>query len=118
MVSDGNRSFDTHMMLNWLSVWTLKLYKYEELGGVLGEVKDFIYNILDEDFRGVQNRYLKHSRLRNGKRIIEKLIPINILETNYMFEKYRNYQEFIIDRQFIEEYNVDKSPSGHLSADA
>lgn len=105
MVSDGNKSFDTHMMLNWLSVWTLKLYKYEELGGVLGEVKDFIYNILDEDFRGVQNRYLKHSRLRNGKRVIEKLIPINILETNYMFEKYRNYQEFIIDRQFIEEYN-------------
>ena len=105
MVSDGNKSFDTHMMLNWLSVWTLKLYKYEELGGVLGEVKDFIYNILDEDFRGVQNRYLKHSRLRNGKRLIEGLIPTTILENNDMFEKYRNYQEFIIDRQFIEEYN-------------
>jgi hypothetical protein len=118
MVSDGNASFDVHMMLNWLSVWTLKLYKYEDLGGVLGEVKDFIYNVVDENFRGVQNRYLKHSRLRNGKRIIDKLIPTVILENNAMFEKYRNYEEFIVGREFIEEYNDDKPPFGRLSADA
>jgi hypothetical protein len=126
MVSDPNASFDVHMMLNWLSVWTLKLYKYDDLGGVLGEVKNFIYNVIDENYRGVQNRYLKHSRLRNGKRIIDKLIPKFILETNSMFEKYRNYEEFIIGREFIEEYNLigvacapfDKPPYGRLSADA
>ena len=118
MVSDGNKSFDTHMILNWLNVWTLKLYKYEELGGVLGEVKNFIYNILDENFRGVQNRYLKHSRLRNGKRLIEGLIPTTILENNDMFEKYRNYEEFIVDRQFIEEYNLISVACAPQSANA
>jgi hypothetical protein len=118
MVSDCNASFDVHMMLNWLSVWTLKLYKYEDLGGVLGEVKNFIYNVLDENFRGVQNRYLKHSRLRNGKRIIDKLIPKVILENNDMFEKYRNYEEFIIGREFIEEYNLIGVACAPQSADA
>jgi hypothetical protein len=106
-VSDENKCFDLHMMLNWLNVWTLKLYKYENLGGVLGEVQQFVYGIIDEKYRGDLNRYLKHSRLRNGKKIIDKMIPVHILENNILFEKYRNYEDFIKNREFIEEYNID-----------
>jgi hypothetical protein len=107
-VTEENKSFDCHMMLNWINVWTLKLYKYEDLEGVLGEVKKFIYGVIDENYRGHKNRYLNHNRLRNGKKVIDKLIPVNILESDPFFEKFRNYEEFIKNRVFIEEYNSDK----------
>jgi hypothetical protein len=108
-ITEPNRSFDCHMMLNWINVWTLKLYKYENLEGVLGEVKKFIYSVIDENYRGNKNRYLNHNRLRNGKKIIDKLIPVNILENDPFFEKFRNYDDFIKNREFIEEYNSDKN---------
>jgi hypothetical protein len=108
VVSDENPSFDCHMMLNWLIVWTLKLYKYEdEVTGVIGEVKKFLYDLIEEKYRGLMNRNLKHTRLRNGIRIIDRFIPKNILENNALFEKYRNGgKEWISNRVFIEEYNT------------
>ena len=107
VVSDENPSFDCHMMFNWLIVWTLKLYKYEDdIIGVLGDVKKFLYDLIQEKYIGLVNRNLKHSRLRNGVRVIDRFIPKNILETNPIFEKYRNGKEWIGNRVFIEEYNV------------
>jgi hypothetical protein len=108
VVADENPSFDCHMMLNWLIVWTLKLYKYEdEITGVIGEVKKFLYDLIEEKYRGLMNRNLKHTRLRNGVRVIDRFVPKNILENNTLFEKYRNGgKEWIGNRVFIEEYNT------------
>jgi hypothetical protein len=108
VVSDENTGFDCHMMLNWLIVWTLKLYKYDdEITGVIGEVKTFLYDLIEEKYRGLMNRNLKHTRLRNGKKVIDRFIPKNILETNPIFEKYRNGgKDWISNRVFIEEYNT------------
>ena len=108
VVEDQNPSFDSHMMFNWLIVWTLKLYKYEDdIIGVLGEVKKFLYDLIEEKYRGLLNRNLKHTRLRNGKKIINQFVPKNILETNQMFENYRN-NDWTTNRVFIEEYNKPK----------
>ena len=104
-VSEPNRSFDAHMMLNWINMWTLRLYRYEELDGTLGEVKNFLYGIIEEKFRGNKSRYVNHTRLRNGNRIVEELIPVNVLEKNVFFEKYRNYEELVKDMELIETYN-------------
>jgi hypothetical protein len=104
-VSEPNRSFDAHMMLNWINMWTLRLYRYEDLDGPLGEVKSFLYGIIEEKFRGNKSRYVNHTRLRNGNRIVEELIPVNVLEKNVFFEKYRNYEELIRDMELIEVYN-------------
>jgi hypothetical protein len=104
-VSEPNRSFDTHMMLNWINMWTLRLYRYDELAGPLGQVKEFLYGIIEEKFRGNKSRYVNHTRLRNGNRIVEELIPVNILEKDVFFEKYRNYEELIKDMELIEIYN-------------
>lgn len=107
VVSDENPSFDCHMMLNWLIVWTLKLYKYEdEVTGVIGDVQNFLYDLVEEKYRGLMNRNLKHTRLRNGVRVIDRFVPKNILETNPIFETYRNRKEWIGNRVFIEEYNA------------
>jgi hypothetical protein len=108
VVSDENPSFDCHMMLNWLIVWTLKLYKYEdEVTGVIGDVQKFLYNLVEDKYRGLMNRNLKHTRLRNGVRVIDGFVPKNILENNPIFEKYRNGgKEWIGNRVCIEEYNA------------
>ena len=107
VVSDENPSFDCHMMLNWLIVWTLKLYKYEdEVTGVIGDVQKFLYELVEEKYRGLMNRNLKHTRLRNGVRVIDRFVPKNILENNPIFETYRNGKEWIGNRVFIEEYNA------------
>ena len=107
VVSDENPSFDCHMMLNWLIVWTLKLYKYEdEVTGVIGDVQNFLYDLVEEKYRGLMNRNLKHTRLRNGVRVIDRFVPKNILENNPIFETYRNGKEWIGNRVFIEEYNA------------
>jgi hypothetical protein len=108
VVSDENPSFDCHMMLNWLIVWTLKLYKYEdEVTGVIGDVQKFLYDLVEDKYRGLMNRNLKHTRLRNGVRVIDGFVPKNILETNPIFEKYRNGgKEWISNRVCIEEYNA------------
>jgi hypothetical protein len=103
-VSAPNRSFDSHMMLNWINMWTLRLYRYEDLEGTLGEVKEFLYGIIEEKFRGNKSRYVNHTRLRNGNRIVEELIPVNILENNSFFENYRNGS--IEDGELIEAYNT------------
>jgi hypothetical protein len=107
-VSEPNRSFDAHMMLNWINMWTLRLYRHEELDGPLGEVKDFLYGLIEDKFRGNRSRYVNHTRLRNGNRIVEELIPVNVLEKNVFFEKYRNYEELIRDMELIETYNTFK----------
>ena len=108
VVADENPSFDCHMMLNWLIVWTLKLYKYEdEVTGVIGDVQKFLYDIIEEKYRGLMNRNLKHTRLRNGIKVIDRFVPKNILENNSLFEKYRNGgKEWISNLVFIEEYNA------------
>lgn len=107
-VSDFNQSFDCHMMLNWLSVWVLKLHNYNEFNMPpfnLEHIKDFIYDVIENKYRGFNNRFVNHTRLRNGKKIINRLIPKNLLENEKIFEKFRDYKEWIIDRTFIEEYN-------------
>lgn len=110
VVADQNTSFDCHMMFNWLIVWTLKLYKYEDnITGILGEVQKFLYGLIEEKYRGLMNRNLKHTRLRNGKRVVERFIPKNVLETNSIFEKYRNHTEWTNNCVFIEEYNKSSS---------
>ena len=108
VVADENPSFDCHMMLNWLIVWTLKLYKYEdEVTGVIGDVQKFLYDLIEEKYRGLMNRNLKHTRLRNGIKVIDRFVPKNILENNSLFEKYRNGgKEWISNLVFIEEYNA------------
>jgi hypothetical protein len=95
-------------MLNWLIVWTLKLYKYEdEVTGVIGDVQMFLYDLVEDKYRGLMNRNLKHTRLRNGVRVIDGFVPKNILENNPIFEKYRNCgKEWIGNRVCIEEYNA------------
>jgi hypothetical protein len=87
-------------------MWTLRLYRYEdgELDGALGEVRDFLYGIIEEKFRGDKSRYLNHTRLRNGARVVEELIPVNVLEGNAFFEIYRNGE--IKDGELIESYNT------------
>jgi hypothetical protein len=106
VLADENPSFDCHMMFNWLIVWTLKLYKYEDdIIGVLGEVKKFLYGLIEDKYRGLLNRNLKHTRLRNGKKVIDRFIPKNILQTNPMFENYRN-KDWTTNHIFIEEYNT------------
>jgi hypothetical protein len=104
-VTEPNRSFDSHMMLNWINMWTLRLYRYEdgELDGALGAVRDFLYGIIEEKFRGDKSRYVNHTRLRNGARVVEELIPVNVLESNAFFETYRNGS--IKDGELIESYN-------------
>jgi hypothetical protein len=106
-VTEPNRSFDSHMMLNWINMWTLRLYRYEEgeLGGALGEVRQFLYSIIDEKFRGDKSRYVNHTRLRNGARVVEELIPVNVLESNAFFESYRNGEDIVKDGKLIECYN-------------
>lgn len=103
-VTEPNRSFDCHMMLNWINMWTLRLYrsKDEEVDGPIGEVKKFIYGIIEEKFRGNKSRYINHTRLRNGTRIVETLIPVNLLEHNVFFESYRNCEGL---GELIEVYN-------------
>jgi hypothetical protein len=108
-VSDFNQSFDCHMMLNWLSVWVLKLHNYNDFNKPpfnIAHIKDFIYEVIDNEFRGFNNRYINYTRLRNGKRVLEKVIPKNILENNSLFERFRNYDSWIEERTFIEEYNT------------
>jgi hypothetical protein len=92
------------MMLNWINMWTLRLYrsKDEEVDGPIGEVKKFIYGIIEEKFRGNKSRYINHTRLRNGTRIVETLIPVNLLEHNVFFESYRNCEGL---GELIEVYN-------------
>ena len=106
-ISTENKSFDTHMVLNWLSVWILKLHNYKDTNNdTIGDIKDFIYELIDEQYRGNANRYVKHTRLKNGKRVISKLIPLNILEKNKLFEKYRTNTYFTENDILIEEYNT------------
>jgi hypothetical protein len=106
-ISTENKSFDTHMMLNWLSVWILKLHNHKDTNNdTIGEIKGFIYELIDEQYRGNGNRYVKHTRLKNGKRVIQKLIPLNILENNKIFEKYRTNINFTENDILIEEYNT------------
>jgi hypothetical protein len=104
-VTEPNRSFDSHMMLNWINMWTLRLYRYEdeELSETLLEVKRFLYGIIEEKFRGNKSRYLNHTRLRNGARVVDELIPVNVLEGNAFFETYRNGE---IEGELIECYNT------------
>ncbi len=107
-VTEPNRSFDSHMMLNWINMWTLRLYRYEdgELDGALGAVRDFLYGIIEEKFRGDKSRYVNHTRLRNGARVVEELIPVNVLEGNAFFEVYRNGEDIVKNGELIEVYNT------------
>jgi thiamine kinase-like enzyme len=109
VIWDENKSFDCHMMLNWFSTWTLRLYKIDnDIGGTIGQVKSFFDELIQPQYRGVHGRYLNFTRLRNGKRVIPELVPSYILENNSFFEKYRSVEEFK-DRVFIEEYNIPKN---------
>ncbi len=109
-VIDQNPSFDCHMMLNWLYYISLELQYFENkhtsIPYNLIELREFLTSTIDECYRGNNNRYLKYGRFRNGKKVIEKLVPKNILENDPYFEKYRNYQDLIQNRVCIEEYNT------------
>jgi serine/threonine protein kinase len=93
-VPHKNASFDCHMMLNWLNLWTLKLNKRRTYEGPDGEtlfyVKEFIDSALDQKkYQADNNRWLRYSRLRFGKTEIPELVPRYILESNVFFDPFR-----------------------------
>ncbi len=105
---DPNPSYDCHMALNWLDFCVLQLGLYNKHNPIpeeLVKVKEFIFDIIEEQYRGENNRNLKFHRFRIGKKIVDKLLPENILNHKY-FDKFRNYEDWIKDRELIEEYNI------------
>lgn len=103
--ADTNPSYDCHYMLNWLDLYILQLNRKKVELESLKKLKDFYNSIFDNDYRGENNRFLKFARFRTGKKVVDKFIPKNILETNEYFNEFRNCEEWIKDRVFIEEYN-------------
>ena len=92
-------------MLNWAYLHLLRFNEIDSVPITVTEFKKFLESVIDKQYRTINNRYIKFSRFRNGKKIVEKLIPKNILESNEYFEKYRNYDEWIQELNLIEEYN-------------
>lgn len=110
-VPHKNASFDCQMMLNWLNLWTLKLNKFKTYGGpdcdTLFRVKEFIDSALDkEKYQGDNNRWLRYSRLRFGKKEIPELVPRYILETNAFFDPFRQQAPATPEAILLEQYNI------------
>ena len=106
-VSNENTSFDCHMMLNWLNMWVLKLYKTSEVsrgGEPIAQVKAFFDSVVEEKYQGETNRWLKYSRFRNGKKTIPELVPVHILQNNAFFNPFRTMPG--VAMMIIEEYNT------------
>lgn len=95
-IAHKNASFDCHMMLNWLNMHTLKLYKPAVVargGAVLEQVKAFVDSVLDQKYQGNTNRWLKYSRFRFGQKEITALTPAYILHHNTFFDPFRQQQQ-------------------------
>lgn len=110
-----NQSFDCHYMLNWLDLYILKLNKIDLHNSNLVGLKRFYDSVLDKEYKGNNNVNLKYSRLRSGKKVLNKLIPRNIIETNEYFEKFRNHEEWTKDIVLIEEYNKPDSVQPNIT---
>ena len=109
-VPDPNGSFDCHMMLNWLNMWVLKLYKASVVsrgGEPIAQVKAFFDSVVEAKYQGETNRWLKHSRFRNGKKTIPELVPRHILQNNAFFAPFRSAPPPAAT--ILEEYNIPPS---------